>query len=63
MRIANRLDPALILRIVREHRAGHTFTFISARLHREGVVSPTGRPWHAKTVHRIYRDATQGGLA
>lgn len=57
------LDPDLIPRIVSEHRAGHTFTFISARLHREGVASPNGRPWHAETVRRIYRDATRGGLA
>ena len=57
-----RLDPDLIARIVREHRAGHTFTFISARLQSEGVASPNGRPWHARTVYRIYRDATRGGL-
>ncbi|WP_167517522.1 recombinase family protein [Micromonospora orduensis] len=57
------LDAALVDRIVREHRAGLTFTAISARLHREGVASPNGRPWHTKTVRRIYNAATRGGLA
>lgn len=62
MRSLNRPDPALILRIVSEHRAGHTFLDIAARLRSEGLASPNGRPWYPETVRRIYREATRGGL-
>ncbi|ADU06416.1 Recombinase [Micromonospora sp. L5] len=57
------LDPDLIRRIVRDCRAGATYTAVAAALNEEGLLSPDGRPWHAKFIRWVYRTATRGGLA